>query len=244
MMGVVTVVVVALSLSLAGLPRLMRAYSTMCAQATVAEAWDAPARLSAGPVDELRDIVCVLLRNDEHRVVEIAPPSTDAAHYDAVVFVDASAFGFGAFVAARGSPLIRLSAGWNAPMRHSAHAEPRAAAAVLRWMRDNLSARSVAVVTDHQPMASAQRHWRTANGGWSSSWPLNDFMRELYEGADGARRDVFHIAGVDNIADGPSRSVALCAPLDVRHVDDFVLPGLAACWHPFAGEEPRPSFFV
>ena len=102
----------------------MRACSTMCAQATVSGGWDDAAWLSAGPADELRALVCALLRNGEHRVEPFLPPSFAAAAYDAVVFVDAACFGFGAFVATRGGLIFRLAAGWTAPMRHSAHAEP------------------------------------------------------------------------------------------------------------------------
>ena len=239
-----------LDVSPAGTPELLRAHSAISAQASCEGSWDAPAWLSAQPAEELRRLVTFLVSDPEVRVEPLTPPSTRAADYDVVAWVDACATGWAAFVR-RGDRVWKIEQGWTAALRFSAHAEPRAAEACLRWIDDNLQPASVALVVDHQPLASAQRCWWSGLGGWSSAWPLNSFFVALYGvcaalGGRGARtgaREVFFVPGVKNIADGPSRSVPLGAALSVTEVE-CVLPGLEGLWHPHFDHREIPYWHV
>ena len=96
---------------------------------------------------------------------------------------------------------------------HSAHAEPKAATEVLRYLkqRNAITATShVAIITDHRAMVSGQRQYRSGYKGFSTSGPLNEFFSELYDNTL-TRRDVFYVEGELNPADGPSREVRMAS---------------------------------
>jgi len=113
--------------------RLMRAYSAIAAAATDERSWEAPASVRRARGGCGRALVA----------------------YDAIIYVDVSASGYGAFVAFRDGRIFEVRGGWSALMPHSAHAEPLAARVVLDWLyATHPGTANVAVVSDHQPMAT------------------------------------------------------------------------------------------
>ena len=97
---------------------------------------------------------------------------------------------------------------------------------------------AVAVVTDHQAMATAQRRHSSGFGGFSSAFGLNEFFLRFQAMAPHLRRDVFFVAGVRNPADGPSRANRIRDGLSAVEVATQ-LPALATCWHPHLLPERR-----
>jgi len=227
------------------LPRTLRAYSAIASAAADAEGWEGAVTIAQPVVDELLSTIQTLLKNDTRQIgPPPQPPPGDARDYDAVIFVDASASGYGAYAALgqdRMRRIFELRGGWSAVTPHSAHAEPRAAQVLLEWVKEAFpESKSIALVVDHQPMATAQRRNFTRHGGFSGAWPLNQFFRALYEGAtDGAHREVFFCEGTSNIADAISRSNRIGDGLRVREAFGVTLPNLDACTHPYAGGPDR-----
>ena len=117
---------------------------------------------------------------------------------------------------------------------------------VWQWLRQNHPhAIDIAIVSDHEPMATAQRRWFNHHGGFSGAWPLNDFFWELYAYAPaGARRDVFYCPGELNVADGISRSNRLCDKPTTKVANGIVLPSLDTFWHPYTTRPTRPQYHV
>jgi hypothetical protein len=234
-------------LPLFDLPRVMRAYSAVATAAADEDNWECVVELTSHVFDEMTRAVHYLLANIPVAILNAGlEPSNDRSCYDAIVYVDASASGFGAYVALKDGIVWEVKGGWNSVIEHSAHAEPRAASTVLQWLRARLPQhRHVAVVTDHQPMATAQRRWYNRHGGFSGAWPLNTFFAALYHDHDDARRDVFYSPGEQNVADALSRSNrigdgvrAVPAPSSIQ------LPSLATFWHPHAQRPDRPLWMV
>ena len=222
-MGLIVFMAWTVRFSLYKMPRLMRAYSAIASAATDERSWDAPVFLAPPVFDELVAVADVLLRNTPVPIPPAsAQPSTDTMAYDAIIYVDASASGYGAFVALRDDRIYEVRGGWSALMPHSAHAEPLAARVVLDWLyATHPGTANVAVVSDHQPMATAQRRWFNHHGGFSGAWPLNAFFGTLYEGAPpGSFREVFYVPGEANVADAISRS---------NRVGDGLRSRLAGC---------------
>jgi hypothetical protein len=105
--------------------------------------------------------------------------------------------------------------------------------------------RDIAIVADHEPMATAQRRWYNHHSGFSGAWPLNNFFTAFYATApQGARRDVFYVPGENNLADSLSRSNRVGDHLRARRIENIVLPGLEMLTHPFAKATERPDWQV
>ena len=120
---------------------------------------------------EMDSTIQFLLRNEPTGIDEPASaPSCRAEDYDAIIYVDASANGYGAFVALANGNIVEVRGGWHSVMHHSAHSERRAAKVVLDWIRSaHPEVMNIAVVTDHEPIARAQRRWHIKHGGFSCS---------------------------------------------------------------------------
>jgi hypothetical protein len=224
---------------------MWRAHSAISSAAADENNWDAPVTLMPPVVDEIMNMTRHLMQNDP---IIISPasksPSTENNDYEALIYVDASSSGYGAYVALRGGTIFQVQGGWSGVVKHSAHAEPRAARTVLNWLnRTHPGIRHVAVITDHLPMASAQRRWHNHNSGFSSAWPLNDFFATLYSGAyPHDRREVYFVSGEQNIADALSRSNRIGDGLRAAVVSNIALDGLSCFWHPYANAPERPAW--
>ena len=212
--------------------------SAAMANIAAREGWDAPCGYVAPhicrDIDELCDVV---LRNTPTTVLRVRPPSTARTDYDTIIWCDASAAGYGAYVYREGRTYA-LQAGWSARLQHSAHAEPHAGSEILRWCRKSFGPLgNVCFVTDHQAIVGSQRCWESNFGGHSSAFPLNNFFTEFYfdgKGKDGVadRRDVMFVDGTSNIADPLSRACRVGEGLSVTEVE-FAFPHLSSLFHPF-----------
>jgi len=206
--------------------------------------WDEPVRLAPTALADMAQAVGLLTANSAVPLRPLLAPGTCNDDYDTIVIVDASCAGWGAYVSIHGR-VTRLRAGWRTETAHSAHSEPMAAIAALQWARRHGGTGHTAVVSDHRALALAQRRWWSGYGGFSAAHRLNDFFSELYGTGplDVLRLDVFFVEGTKNIADGPSRSVAVGAPLEVLPADiDF--PNIAAFEHPYRAGNPRMPWQV
>jgi hypothetical protein len=230
-----------------GLFSLLRAYARLVSPSSTDSndvLWDAPVTLGPTVLADLAQVVGILQSNTPARLRPLLEPGRVNADFDVVIIVDASATGWAAYVKLP-SGVKLVKSGWMSWTQHSAHAEPKAAKTALSWVRTQTNFTHVAVVTDHEALAKGQRRWWSGYGGFSSSFPLNDFFAELYSGDDLSewRRDVFYVAGPKNPADGPSRSVSVGEPLTVS-ATDFVFPDVSTFTHPFAGRPPRLDWQV
>ena len=122
------------NLSLAFLLRVLRFGGALATQAETS-GWDVPVSfLAEGVLQELTWVVALLWTNAWALVPEEITPTLDERSYDTIVWVDASASGWGAYVC---RPAVartwRVMAGWQVEMSHSAHAEPLAVVAALEW---------------------------------------------------------------------------------------------------------------
>jgi hypothetical protein len=213
---------------------LLRAWGTMVSEAT---GWDGPCHITSAAVnDEIERLARAITANRPVSLAPLQPPSFDVASYGACVIVDASVSGMGAFVYFPDTQRAYvLRQRWTARLAHSAHAEPRAALIALRWARARVPGSCVAIVTDHAAIATGQRRWYSRNGGFSSSFHLNELYRALYGEGGG---EVFFVDGDRNPADGPSRDTT--APLSMAAEEiEFVMPNLREFSHPHA-DIPRP----
>ena len=230
---------------------LLRTYSAVAAARTH---WDSPAFLSPSLVPHFERVIQRITANSPAPVLTLLPPpanSRDEA-YDAIIFVDACAHGFGAWIRYKQGDAIfhkAVSAGWSAPINASAHSEPLGACRALMYLFDVLGVSdnaplakgyAIAVVSDHVALVSGQRRSWSNYGGFSTSNYLNTFYCALY--SDNApRRDVFYIPGPSNPVDGLSRSVNLRDKLVSKDLT-CVFPSLDGLEHPYC-ERPKRKWF-
>jgi len=171
------------------------------------------------------------MRNEAVALPVLRRPELDVAAYDVAIEVDASLTAWGAVVLfPRTGRMVRLQQRWTAPISHSAHAEPRAALCAMQWARSQpgyANAR-VALITDHVAIATGQKRWYSANGGFSTSYFLNECFKELYEHGGG---EVFHVDGERNEADQLSRDPHASTVLSVTPVN-VAFRSLASVRHP------------
>ena len=236
LIGLIIFMMGTVSQSLNSIPRTMRAHSAISRAALSEENWEATVKIAQPVLDELSS-VCAFLTANQPALIgpESAAPTADPSAYDAIVYVDASASGYGFYVRLKDGPIYEVHGGWHSIQCHSAHSEPRAARLALQWLRENHPhAVNIAVVSDHEPMTTAQRRWHNHHGGFSGAWPLNDFFWALYANVPpNARRDVFYCPGETNIADGISRANRIGERLTAKIVHGITLPSLHHVHNPY-----------
>jgi len=215
---------------------LWRAYTAIY---TATVQWDEQVHLTSEPaIDQLREIIRILLRNDFVKLPVLTPPSTELTDYSAVAIVDASASQWGAYVyfPARDendqSTIWKLQRQWDAALRHSAHAEPCGAYELLRWIHEQGRSERIAIITDHAALALGQRRWWSNYNGFGRSFYINRFYQELYRLSPGA--EIFQVPGEKNIADGPSRDPYATRTLSAQLETKLTFPSLTTFTHPFA----------
>ena len=229
---------------------ILRAY---CAITSAPTPWSSPIEISVGVRTALRAISARIIANPKTPIWEHPRPSTNANDYDTIIYVDACKTGFAAYAvhsipqSQHRSETLLIRACWpSTGFVHSAHAEPKAATEVLRYLkqRNAITATShVAIITDHRAMVSGQRQYRSGYKGFSTSGPLNEFFSELYDNTL-TRRDVFYVEGELNPADGPSREVRMVQYIVATPVE-INLPTLNTFWHPQLNTpETRKSYQV
>ena len=168
---------------------------------------------------------------------EPLPPS--AEDREILVITDASASGWAALVHIIFSgETFCLRRRWpdnNTQQYHlSTVAEPAAAAAALQWVFTEFGTqRKIALVTDHSPIVEGQARWWSKNAGFSQNVWLNETFKAMQCGDV----EAWHIPGVLNPADAPSRNPPRGCSLVVTSVTGhFCMPvPLSSCSHPFVG---------
>ncbi|MDO9355465.1 MAG: hypothetical protein Q7T55_17320, partial [Solirubrobacteraceae bacterium] len=203
----------------------IRLHSTVSASSTH---WDDPIRITPHMLSALGEAIFPLLSG--RRVKPTPPPqlSWNNSDYVATLIVDASATGYGAIVLSAGT-IYQVKGGWRRVIPHSAWAEPLGATELIKWIRTHTSGR-LAIVTDHNALAAAQRRPRTGNGGFSKAYYLNNFFKELY--SDNLDHQVFYVQGESNPADYASRTNKLGDPLSATVLRDTTFPSLRSFAHP------------
>lgn len=215
--------------------------------------WDSPLPyVSPVIVRGLRALDSTLQRNTPVLLKDFCL-GTDAhctAGFDAVLTIDASASGWGAYVQFVDSGrVIMISQRWASgcfsasgsstqlDFDHSATAEPTAVVYAVRWLTNfcreqKIYIGNLAIVTDHEPIVTAQRRTWSGNGGYGHGWPLNECFLAAY--AQPYRVQFFWIAGHLNPADGPSRT-ATTKDVVVRESAGVILPDVGTLWFPYPG---------
>ena len=192
-----------INVPLTELHTLLRAYGRVIADEG---GWDTACVIDSEAVHvSVERLTDRLLQNAPVPLPRLHRPEQNLDAYDAAIEVDASCTAWGACVRfARTGEVWQLQQRWTTPVSHSAHAEPRAAQLALRWTRGHAGYENarIALITDHVAIATGQRRWYSNNGGFSTSFHLNEVFRELYDHGGG---EVFHVEGVRNEADQLSR---------------------------------------
>lgn len=238
-----------LSISLVRYFSLMRTYSRIMSAATTQFTgvdWDAPYVLSGKTQRDMADAAGPLLSNVPVPIAERLPPGRSNRDYDTIIISDASAAGMGAYVRLSDGTVWLLRKGWRTQhMRFSASAEPWAAREAILWAKSKGPLGNLALVVDHQAIASGQRRWWDAFKGFSAAFPLNALFFELYAESSfpPLRRDVFYVKGELNIADAPSRDVAVGEPFSAAPVS-MTFPDVALFDHPYASAPAREPWMM
>ena len=227
--------------------KLLRCYARVCSPSSTEYGdvlWDEPMALVPAVHSCLTQAVEIILMNRAVPIRPLLPPSRFAEDYDTIIIVDAAAAGWGAYVK-QGATTKLLIQGWSSRQLHSAHAEPRAATAVLQWLKTQKPLGHIALVTDHSAMPMGQRRWWSGYCGFSPAHPLNELFLALYGSDDlsAYRRDIFFVEGEKNPADGPSRRALIGQPLTISEAD-IVFPDLSAFTHPYMQRPERKSWQV
>jgi hypothetical protein len=207
--------------------------------------WDQRVTITGAILNTLHPIVTQLCKN-----VPVEPhvhplPSSNNNDYEITIIVDAYIEGWGGYVWVNGT-YYRVRAGFAEAKGHSAHAEPLAATRLLRWAKAMYRPKPggrkvprVAVVTDHEAMAGRQMRPISSRGGFSPSYFLNEFYRELYGSNGRSEGQVFHVEGIMNRADWVSRQTHIGEPLTYEVITNETLPPLTEFFHPFSKPATR-----
>jgi len=189
------------------------------------EKWE----LSGRQVSNIGKLVGEICSTEWKRVGLPDGPEEDESRYDAILFVDASAEGWGAVTRNKSGETVELREGWSSMNPFSARAEPEACRRALHWIKRMWGARTIAVATDHQPIVLKQKRNQNGTGGFSGSFFLNRLFAEHPEGIQ-----YFHVPGERNVADRPSRMTRVGMPLH-EYTVKTELPSFAdcQCTHPF-----------
>ncbi|KAK7199242.1 hypothetical protein NESM_000894700 [Novymonas esmeraldas] len=229
---------------------LMRMYRALFRMVARGKSWeDHVTYISTSIRSTLQHFALLLLANPLCRIPEPIQATYDDEDYDIVVFTDASARGWGAVARWRGGQTQSFQQRWvhdlqvrgvpsgtgtTVPFnaRFSANAEPHAALLFLQLVlaRGAVRGMRIAVVTDHYPIALAQRG---ENGfrGIGRGYYLNNlytFTNDLFH-RQGVRVVFFYIDGACNPADRLSRNFGedvSDGEVAVREAADMVLPRL------------------
>jgi hypothetical protein len=125
--------------------------------------------------------------------------------YDTCIFVDASAWGYGAVVSSEAGSTSFISQQWTAgdyarlPLHHSTSAEPEAALRVLLQTVDPTRQTSVLLYTDHSALVYAGKR------GYGRAPQYNEVLRRASELLPLCTIRWEFVAGLDNPADPYSR---------------------------------------
>lgn len=241
--------------------RLLQAYRGVYQMATTALDWDTPLPYLHSKVKEnLDEIGEELCKNEWWTIAEIRRPTYNDLEYDIICYTDASAAGWGAIVqcvkekkvktyqqkwipnihladiGAPGSTLDHFNA------KHSAHAEPRAVHTLLKQLVkegicDNAK---IAIVTDHFPIAHAQKRLN-GYGGIGRGYALNTLFEYTYDLLYKRNIQVvyFYLTGRLNPADELSRhfgGTVRSRNIIVKDADDMGLPPLLGTRSPLCDE--------
>ena len=203
--------------------------------ARIPKQWDEAIELSARAVNVIGKAITPTLINAPTKPTVHAPPSPHNEDYAAIIIVDASATGWGAWVSTD-KEMFEIRAGWQSANLRSAHAEPMGATEAVKWARTKTQG-NVAVVVDHSALALGQRRPGSGNGGATTAYHLNRFFQELYSVP--GNHHVFYVKGELNPADRASRANRIGQPLIAQRLSDVAIPPLTAFYHPYANEEDR-----
>jgi hypothetical protein len=187
-------------------------------------------------------LASTLIANKSVPITELNPPGKRISEYGIAIEVDASGSAWGARVYFTDSGrMVTLQQKWPARISHSAHAEPRAAEAAVRWARSQPGCANarVALITDHVALVTGQRRWHSNFSGFSTSYYLNHFYDTLYANGGG---EVFHVDGERNEADQLSRDPNASYTLTVREAST-TFRELDSVTHPFE-KLPRAAYQV
>lgn len=193
--------------------------------------WDDRLHIEVGMLNAIAPLIGELQRNEPVNPRHFSTPSLRAEDYAAIVIVDASATGLGAIVKTKDGRVTQMRRGWDRPMRHSAHAEPRAVIEVIKKLRTRIKG-PIAIVSDHAALATGQRRPLTGNGGFSKAYWLNEAFHTLYD--DEEEHQIFYVEGIKNPADSASRATSVG---DTRWIEavcpELLFPPLKAFHHPY-----------
>lgn len=240
--------------------RLLRTYRGIYRQATTVFNWDDPLPFLDPEVRKnLLSIGTTLCTNEWWTIADERKPTYNDHDYDFICYTDASAAGWGAIVQDTRQKIIktyqqkwipdfhaeeqqRTSTQPRFNARHSAHAEPRAVHILLKQLiKAGLPDGSkVAVVTDHFPIAHAQKRLN-GYGGIGRGYALNKLFEYSYDLLFQRKIQIiyFYLTGKLNPADQLSRHFGGTITdfrIIVKDADDMGLPPLCGARSPLCDE--------
>lgn len=241
--------------------RLLRAYRGVYKLATTQLDWDDPLQyLEEGIRQDLLDLGEVLCQNKWWKIAEERTATYRDEDYHRICYTDASAAGWGAIVQNVPEKRVKtyqqrwvhdLGRGGRSKdddnkkpfnARHSAHAEPRGAQTLLQQLvKEGLpNGSKVALVTDHFPIAHAQKRLN-GYGGIGRGYALNKLFEYTYDLLYKRNIQVvfFYLMGRLNPADQLSRHFGGSVKdynIVVKDADDMGLPPLAGTRSPLCDE--------
>lgn len=246
--------------------KLMRAYRGVYRQTARGYDWDDPLNyLDPSVHQSLLSLGGALAENIWWTIADVRMASYNDKDYDVIVYTDASASGWGAIAQSTSTgkvttyqqqwvhnlhPDTKVVSTTNLHFnkKHSAHAEPRGAHIALRQLvKEGLPDGSkVAIVTDHFPIAHAQKRLN-GYGGIGRGYALNKLYEYSYDLLYKRKIQVvfFYLTGRCNPADELSRNFGVKAAAweIVRHqVGDMGLPPLSHTRSPLCDEAETRQF--
>lgn len=246
--------------------KLMRAYRGVYRQTARGYDWDDPLNYLDSTVHQsLLTLGHELAENKWWTIADERMASYDDKDYDFIVYTDASASGWGAIAQSTHTGTVTtyqqqwvhdlypatkvvLTKGLHFNKKHSAHAEPRGAHIALQQLvKEGLpNGSKVAIVTDHFPIAHAQKRLN-GYGGIGRGYALNKLYEYSYDLLYHRKIQVvfFYLAGRCNPADNLSRNFGECTSskeILVKRVNDMGLPPLSHTRSPLCDEAETGDF--
>jgi len=246
--------------------KLMRAYRGVYRQTARGYDWDDPLNyLDPSVHQSLLSLGEALAKNKWWTIADVRMASYDDKDYDFIVYTDASASGWGAIAQNTHTgavttyqqqwvhdlhPNTRVTATKSLQFnkKHSAHAEPRGAHIALQQLvKEGLpNGSKVAIVTDHFPIAHAQKRLN-GYGGIGRGYALNKPYEYSYDLLYHRKIQVvfFYLTGRCNPADELSRNFGEnTSPKEilVHRVNDMGLPPLSHTRSPLCDEAETGAF--